>query len=157
MNRIAGILTTLILFIALFIATTASAGMVRFVRAVDGQTIVIDRDGTQVAVPLAGVDVQPEDQAAARAFLEHELTARWLFVENGNVYRSPDTLFVNRAMQQRGYINPGKPRETFLGEADQHDFEARKSGGASTAVPSRSGSRTYTRTNPRSSAPRRRR
>jgi len=150
MNRIAGILTTLILFIA----TTASAGMVRFVRAVDGQTIVIDRDGTQVAVTLAEVNVQPEDQAAARLFLEHELTGRWLFVENGNVYRSPDTLFVNRAMQQRGYINPGKPRETFLGEAD---FEAKKSGSASTATISRSGSRTYTRTSRRSSAPRRRR
>ena len=147
MNRIAGILITLILFIG----PAASAEMVRFVRAVDGQTIVIDRNGTQVAVTLTGVSVQPEDQLAARAFLEHELADRWLLVDGGNVYRSPDVFFVNGAMQQRGYINPGRPRETFLGEADFGPKEKR-----ATAPPSRSGSRTYRRTSRRSSAPRRR-
>jgi type II secretory pathway component GspD/PulD (secretin) len=149
MNRIAGILITL----TLLISSAASAEMVRFVRAVDGQTIVIDRNGMQVMVTLTGVSVQPEDQLAARTFLEHELTGAWLLVEGGNVYRSPDVLFVNRAMQQRGYINPGKPRETFLGEAD---FGPKSSGGGTTAPKSRSGPRTYTRTSRRSSVPRRR-
>ncbi|HJW96504.1 MAG TPA: hypothetical protein VJ901_23035 [Thermoanaerobaculia bacterium] len=144
MNRIAGIL------IFFLITTVANAGMVRFVRAVDGQTIVIDRNGTQVVVTLNGVTVQPEDQAAARAFLEHELAGRWLLVENGNVYRSPDTLFVNAAMQQRGYINPTAPRERFLGEAD---FDAKKS--SPTAAP-KPESRSYRRTSRRSSATRRR-
>lgn len=147
MNRIAGILITL----TLLISSAANAEMVRFVRAVDGQTIVIDRNGTQVMVTLTGVRVQPEDQLAARAFLEHELTGAWLLVDGGNVYRSPDVFFVNRAMQQRGYINPGRPRETFLGEAD---FGPKSSG--TTAPPTRSGPRTYTRTSRRSSVPRRR-
>jgi hypothetical protein len=147
MNRIAGIL-----IIFFFIATSASAGMVRFVRAVDGQTIVIDRDGMQIAVALNGVSVQPEDQAAARAFLEHELTGKWLLVENGNVWRSPDTWFVNGAMQQRGYINPSTTRERFLGEAD---FEPKKSSAATTAAP-RPESKSYRRTSRRSPAPRRR-
>ena len=142
MNRIASILI-------FFIATSASAGMVRFVRAVDGQTIVVDRNGTQVVVTLTGVSVEPEDQIAARAFLEHELSGKWLLVENGNVYRSPDTLFVNAAMQQRGYIDPGRPRERYLGEAD---FEAKKS-----ATPDRRPeSRSYRRTNRRSTPSRRR-
>jgi type II secretory pathway component GspD/PulD (secretin) len=152
MNRIAGILITLIFFIT----ATASAGMVRFVRAVDGQTIVIDRNGTQVAVKLAGVSVEPEDQAAAREFLEHTLAGSWLLVEGGEeatVYRSPDSFFVNGAMQQHGYVNAGRPRETWLGEAD---FEPRSSNSRATAPPRRSAPRTYTRTSRRSSAPRRR-
>jgi type II secretory pathway component GspD/PulD (secretin) len=147
MNRIAGIL-----IVFFFIATTASAGMVRFVRAVDGQTIVIDRNGTQVAVTLTGVSVQPEDQAAARTFLEHELTGKWLLVENGNVWRSPDTWFVNGAMQQRGYVNPNATRERFLGEAD---FEPKRSN--ATTTPCRGPeSKSYRRTSRRSPAPRRR-
>jgi type II secretory pathway component GspD/PulD (secretin) len=153
MNRIAGIFITLILCI-LFIGPAANAAMVRFVRAADGQTIVIDRNGTQIAVTLTGVEVQPEDQAAAKAFLEHELAGAWLLVENGNVYRSPDALFINAEMQKRGYINPGRPREIYFGEID---FEPRSNGAATTtAPPSRSGSKTYTRTSRRSSAPRRR-
>ena len=122
--------------------------MVRFVRAVDGQTIVIDRDGTQIAVTLTGVSVQPEDQAAARTFLEHELTGRWLLVENGNVWRSPDTWFVNGAMQQRGHVSANGTRERFLGEAD---FEPKRT------TPGRAPeSKSYRRTSRRSPAPRRR-
>lgn len=139
MNRIAGILIFLI-------TTSASAGMVRFVRAVDGQTIVIEHDGMQVAVTLDGVSVAPEEQSAARAFLEHELTGSWLLVEGGNVYRSPDTFFVNAAMQKRGYVRAANVRETYLGEADFGPTESR----------SRSEPKTYTRTNRRSSATHRR-
>jgi hypothetical protein len=144
MNRIAGILI-------FFIATTASAGMVRFVRAVDGQTIVIERDGMQVAVTLTGVDVPPENQAAARAFLEQELAGSWLLVEGGDVYRSPDTFFVNGAMRQRGYMRAGNTRERYLGEAY---FEPRRA--TPTESRPRSESKTYRRTSRRSSAPRRR-
>jgi len=140
MNRIAGILI-------FFITASASAGMVRFVRAADGQTIVIERGGMQVAVTLDGVNVAPEEQSAARAFLEHELAGAWLVVEGGNVYRSPDSFFVNAAMQKRGYLR-GNARETFLGEAD---FGPKSS--SATEPRSRSGSRTSTRTNHRSSAP----
>ena len=148
MNRIAGILI-------IFITVTANAGMVRFVRAVDGQTIVVDRNGTQVVVTLDGVNVQPEDQTAARTFLERELAGKWLLVENGNVYRSPDTLFVNGAMRQRGYINPGAPRERYLGEAD---FDAKKSEAApKRATPDRRPeSRSDRRTSRRSTTSRRR-
>ena len=140
MNRIAGILI-------FFITTSASADMVRFVRAADGQTIVIERGGMQVAVTLDGVNVALEEQSAARAFLEHELAGAWLLVEGGNVYRSPDSFFVNAAMQKRGYLRGGNARETFLGEAD---FGAKSS---VTEPLSRSGSRTSRRTNRRSSAP----
>ena len=145
MNRITGILITFL------IAFAANAEMVRFVRAADGQTIVIDRNGMQVAVTLSGVSVAPEDQLAARTFLEHELTGAWLMVDNGNVYRSPDAFFVNGAMQKRGYIDRRNLRETYLGEGD---FEPRKS--SATAPPSRSESRTYRHTNRRSSATHRR-
>ncbi len=124
--------------------------MVRFVRAVDGQTIVVDRNGTQVVVTLAGVQVAPEDQQTARAFLEHELTGSWLLVEGTDhvmVYRSPDGAQVNQLLQQRGYAESARPHERYLGEGF---YEPKKT----TAVPVRRAGRTNRRTSRRSSASR---
>ena len=121
--------------------------MVRFVRAVDGQTIVIDRNGTQVVVTLAGVQVAPEDQQTAREFLDHELTGRWLLVEGSDraaVYRSPDGASVNQMMQQQGYSASARPHERYLGEAY---YEPKKP----TAAPARRVNRTNRRTHRRSS------
>ena len=126
------------------------AAMVRFVRAVDGQTIVVDRNGTQVLVTLAGVQVAAEDQQAARTFLEHELTGSWLLVEGTDhvtVYRSPDGAQVNQMMQQRGYAENARPHERYLGEGF---YEPRKP----TAAPAKPAGRTHRRTSRRSSASR---
>ncbi len=122
--------------------------MVRFVRAIDGQTIVIDRNGTQVAVTLAGVQVAPEDQQAARAFLEHELSGSWLLMEGSDrvtVFRSPDGAQVNQMMQQRGYAESARPHERYLGEGF---YDAKKP----TAPPAKRAGRTNRRTYRRSSA-----
>jgi hypothetical protein len=117
MNRIAILIT--LTFLATF---PAAAEMVRFLRVVDGRTIVVDRRGMQVAVNLAGVSVEPVDEDAARAYLAKLLTGSWLLVEGrdeaAEVYRSPDAFAVNAAMQQHGYSDDRGTRETYLGEAD---------------------------------------
>jgi len=101
----------------------AAVPMSRFAKVIDSHTIVVERiDATEV-VHLTNVQVPAEDEQAAREYLEEKLTGAWVYVESGNVYRSPDALFINRElaygaygapslkMRVLGEINPGpKPQ-----------------------------------------------
>src|SRR5437879_2735364 len=97
MNR----LKLLFLVFLLSIATNANASpMARVVRVAGWRTIVVESDGRQTAVTLANVDISPARQHEGAAYLE-TLVGSWVLVENGNVYRSPDALFVNSEMRSR--------------------------------------------------------
>ena len=92
------------LFISLFLAAPAEAGMLRVVRIHDERTIVVDK-GTPVPIQLSGVVIT--DAQGARAFLEWTLATAWITgekrVDGYAVWRSPDGMFINRELVTRGY------------------------------------------------------
>ncbi|HEX7677484.1 MAG TPA: hypothetical protein VF713_05125 [Thermoanaerobaculia bacterium] len=115
-----------LLCVSLAVSTNlmAAVPMARFARVIDSRTIVVQRiDATEV-VHLANVNVPAEDEQAARAYLQETLAGMYVYVENGNVYRSPDALFINRElafgaysaptlkMRVLGEINPGPRPQT---------------------------------------------
>jgi hypothetical protein len=97
----------------------AAVPMARFSKVIDSRTIVVERIGGTEVVHLANVDVPAGDEQSARDYLAEKLTGSYVYIENGNVYRSPDALFINRElaygayassslkMRVLGEINPG--------------------------------------------------
>lgn len=109
-----------LLFVSLLAAAPAvhaASRMAQFVSAPDGHTIVVRRDGIDERVQLANVFLAPEDEPAAREFLERRLGGKWVYVEEGNVYRSPDALFINRELAYRAFAAPQLQMRVF-GEID---------------------------------------
>jgi len=96
------------------IALPVGAGtMVRVARVIDSRTIVLDGGAT---VTLRGVDVAPADEAMAAGYLRSILGNNWVLVENGgDVYRSPDALYVNDQLITQAYR--GAARMTYLGKS----------------------------------------
>jgi hypothetical protein len=77
-----------------------AAQMQRLVRIADATTLVVEHDGLQTAVSLSAVDVPPARRAETVAYLE-TMVGAWVLVEQGNVYRSPDGVFVNAEVRRR--------------------------------------------------------
>lgn len=100
-----------ILVLSLF-ALPMSATMVRVARVVDSHTIVLDGGNT---VTLRGVEIPPADEALATDYLRSLLGNCWVLVENGDVYRSPDGLYVNGQLITHAYR--ATTRMTYLGES----------------------------------------
>ena len=97
----------------LFALPLSGATMVRVGRVLDSRTIVVDGGAI---VTLRGVDIPPADEAMAAGYLRSILTNAWVLVENGgDVYRSPDALFVNGQMIMHAYR--GASKMTYLGES----------------------------------------
>jgi hypothetical protein len=97
----------------LFALPLSGATMVRVGRVIDSRTIVLDGGAT---VTLRGVDIAPADEAMAADYLRSILTNAWVLVENGgDVYRSPDALYVNGQMIMHAYRSASKM--TYLGES----------------------------------------
>ena|GEM_PF-1863727 len=97
----------------LFTLPIQAAPMVRVARVVDSRTIVLDGGAT---VTLRGVDIPPADEAMAAGYLRSILGNNWVLVENGgDVYRSPDALYVNGQLITHAYR--GSARMTYLGES----------------------------------------
>lgn len=102
----------------------AAVPMARFARVIDSRTIVVERTGATEVVHLTNVNVPAQDEQAARTYLQETLSGMYVYVENGNVYRSPDALFINRElafgaygaptlkMRVLGEINPGPRAQT---------------------------------------------
>jgi len=91
----------------------AAVPMARFSKVIDSRTIVIERiDGTEV-VHLVNVAIPAEDEQAARDYLTEKLTGSYVYVENGNVYRSPDALFINRELAYGAYSAPSLKMRVF--------------------------------------------
>lgn len=97
-----------------FFALPISAGInTRVARVVDSRTIVLE--GGSV-VTLRGVDVPPADEQAAAEYLRFLIGRAPVFVDpNGDVYRSPDALFVNGELMMRAWEH--SHRERYLGES----------------------------------------
>ena len=85
--------------------------MSRVIEVRDSRTIVVQEGGLPVVVVLRGVTVPDTDELVALKYLRQTLDTRWVFVENGDVYRSPDGLFVNDAMKRRAWLGA-----TYMGE-----------------------------------------
>ena len=77
--------------------------MARFSKVIDSRTIVVERIGGTDVVHLANVAIPADDEQAARDYLAEKLTGSYVYVENGNVYRSPDALFINRELAYGAY------------------------------------------------------
>ena len=111
----------LITLFSLFSITATAAPMVRVVGVTNAQTIVIDRNGVATNVRLAGVTMNPIDEAAAADFLTTKLVGSWVLVEtaaNGEsyVYRSPDGLFINGELARAAWSGT-TTKMTYLGES----------------------------------------
>lgn len=91
----------------------AAVPMARFVKVIDSRTIVVDHAGASEVVHLTSVDVPAEDEQAARDYLAEKLTGTFVYVENGNVYRSPDALFINRELAFGAYAAPSLKMQVF--------------------------------------------
>jgi hypothetical protein len=85
--------------------------MSRVLEVRDSRTVVVQAGGIPIVVVLRGVIVPEGDEASAMEYLKKGLAARWVFVENGEVYRSPDGLHVNDAMRRRAWLGA-----TYMGE-----------------------------------------
>jgi len=102
-----------ILVFSLFALPIDANTMVRVARVIDSRTIVLDGGNT---VTLRGVDIPPADEAMAAEYLRSLLGNSWVLVENcGDVYRSPDALYVNGKLITHAYR--GAARMTYLGES----------------------------------------
>jgi len=84
----------------------------RVARVIDSHTIALDGGAT---VTLRGVDIPPPDEAMAADYLRSLLGNCWVLVENGDVYRSPDGLYVNGQLITHAYRSTS--RMTYLGES----------------------------------------
>jgi hypothetical protein len=109
------------LFFVLLVSPAAAATpMTRVVAIVDSHTITVERARVRTNVTLAGIELPPDAEEAGREFLGRELMYRWVLVEpapNGAsyVYRSPDSLAVNRAILTTWLNGPSTHSATILG------------------------------------------
>lgn len=96
-----------------FLVPSANAAMVRVVEVVDALTIIVDDNGRQSTVTLAGVDLTAGEEDLAAGYLRQLVAGKWVLVEAGGfVYRSPDGLCVNNAMARHPWLGS---RFTYLG------------------------------------------
>jgi hypothetical protein len=91
----------------------AAVPMARFSKVIDSRTIVVERIGGTEVVHLANVAIPAADEEAARDYLWEKLTGSYVYVENGNVYRSPDALFINRELAYRAYLSSSTKMRVF--------------------------------------------
>ncbi len=115
------IILTVLTLITLLSTSATAAPMLRVVGVTDSHTIVVDRNGVAASIRLAGINVNPADEAAAIDFLRTKLVGAWVLVEtaagdSAYVYRSPDGLFVNGELT-RGAWTESTTKMTYLGES----------------------------------------
>jgi hypothetical protein len=96
-----------------FSTAAAAAPMSRVVGVRDSRTIIVDTKGVTSTVVLNSVSIAPEEEAAAAEYLRRIVANQWVLVDNGDVYRSPDALYVNADMNK----HPWRMMR-FLGEVD---------------------------------------
>jgi hypothetical protein len=103
------------------IAPSEGGPMSRVISITDSRTLVVDTAGKRESVTLRGVDLAPDEEAAAVDFLRRLVSDTWVYVEKGDVYRSPDALFVNGEMIRHAWRTATSMK--YLGELD---LDARK-------------------------------
>jgi hypothetical protein len=103
--------SALVCAVLLIHASRLTGGMSRVIEVRDSRTIVVQSEGVAAVIALREVMVPSVEEAVAVAYLRRSLEGRWVYVENGDVYRSPDGLYVNGAMRRRAWLGA-----TYLGE-----------------------------------------
>jgi hypothetical protein len=99
--------------VSIFLFTgNAAARMMRVAQVTSSNTIVLEGGKS---VTLRGVLVPADEEAAARDYLAQLVAGRWVAIENGDVFRSPDALFINGELARRAYLAPNV-HMTYLGE-----------------------------------------
>jgi hypothetical protein len=81
----------------------AAIPMVRVVDVIDSRTITVESGGRRTPIALNGVDIPPDEEAAAKEYLHRLIDGAWVYIEDGNVYRSPDALYVNGELQRHAW------------------------------------------------------
>lgn len=124
--------------ISLSLVLRLDASMVRVIGVADGQTLVVERGGTEMQVKLAGIRITDDD--SARSLMQWTLVSTWVMLEEQPggffVYRSPDALFVNRELVARGFARATLPSiepsqhvvVTYLGTIETDVSGARRRG-----------------------------
>ena len=102
--------------------------MSRVVSVQDSRTILVEFAGRRSVVVLTGVAVVAADEASAADFLRRMLAGAWVLVEDGEVYRSPDALYINGEMIRHAWR--ATPNMRYLGQFDPGPLES-----AATAAP----------------------
>ncbi|MGZ8868258.1 MAG: hypothetical protein ACXW2P_07935, partial [Thermoanaerobaculia bacterium] len=103
--------SALVCAVLLIHASVLTGAMSRVIEVRDSRTVVVQSDGIAVVIELREVIVPKGDETAAVVYLRRALAGRWVYAENGDVYRSPDGLYVNDAMRRRAWLGA-----TYLGE-----------------------------------------
>ena len=99
------------------VATSSPATpMSRVVGVQNSRTILVEFAGRRSVVVLNGVAVVAADEASAADFLRRLLAGAWVLVEGGEVYRSPDALYINGEMIRHAWRNT--PNMRYLGQFD---------------------------------------
>ena len=95
--------------------------MSRVIQVRDSRTILVETSGAIATVRLRDVNVPPIDEPVATNYLRRALAKTWVYIEDGEVYRSPDGLYINGAMKSRAWFGA-----TYLGELDLGPPERKK-------------------------------
>ena len=90
----------------------AAVPMTRVSGVIDSHTIAVSGS----FVVLRGVDIPASEEIAAMQYLRGLLTGAWVYVEDGDVYRSPDALYINGEMRRHAWR--AIPGMRYLGEAN---------------------------------------
>ncbi len=108
------------------VQSQAAVSMSRVVGIDTSRTITVETNGRRATVTLRGIDIAPGEETAAVEYLHRQLDHAWVYAEEGEVYRSPDGLYINAELQRHawrastgmrylGEVNPGpRPRERAL-------------------------------------------
>lgn len=69
----------------------------------DSRTIIVDDKGALSAVTLKNVTVMPDEEAPAADYLRRLVANSWVYIDNGDVYRTPDALYINGDMNRHSW------------------------------------------------------
>jgi hypothetical protein len=108
----------IVFLVCLFMACASQAAvtMTRVVAVNDNRTITVEAHGRRSTVILNGIDISPADESEAVEYLRSQLHGAWVYAEAGEVYRSPDGLYMNAELRRHAWRYSHGMR--YLGEAD---------------------------------------
>jgi hypothetical protein len=143
-----------ITLISIFLALPVSAGtMAHVLRIGEHATVIVEVNGREATYHLAGIEIT--NAPAAQELLRWSVGTSWVMLEPAPnagegfvyVYRSPDALFINRELVERGYARATLPAVapasyvpvTYLGELNPPAItsERARSSGKGTGRPSK--------------------
>src|SRR5260370_11373459 len=94
----------------------AAVPRARVIKVIDSHTISVEVEGRRSSVALSGVAVPPAEEAAALEHLHRLVDGTWVYGQEGNVYPSPERLFLNCDMQRHAWRS--SPNMPYPGLAD---------------------------------------